>query len=314
MVDIQEKIQKQLTKLANVLINLATKYKTTGQWNKARELIQFGLNSDISTTTKAELQVIIAEILLKQANFTQAEKLLARAQEIAEKEDNKLLLGRINYWIGEKHYIYSFMKEESDYQTSLEYHNKSLIIREQINDQKGMTHSLSRIGVIYERQNDFETAMEFHNKALKIGKKIRYPLGYERPLTHLGAYQERINNLQEALKYYQQAMKIYEKYSDEEGRSFGLMNLGGIKYKINKNKEEYLEYLEEALIIAEKLGHKIAICFMNYRLGMFYREISEEKRALEIFRNLIEISRPIGFKFVHGLAKNQIDELTSKAE
>ncbi|NHK30778.1 MAG: tetratricopeptide repeat protein, partial [Asgard group archaeon] len=224
MVDIQEKTQKQLKKLADVLIDLAYKYKLTGHWNKARELIQFGLKSDISIIAKTELQIIMAEILLKQANFAQAEELLASAQEIAEKEDNQLLLGRINYWKGEKHYIYSFMMEEGDYQTALEYHNKSLIIREQINDQKGMTHSLSRIGVIYERQNDYETAMEFHNKALKIGKKIRYPLGTERPLTHLGAYQERKGNLQEALKYFQQAMKIYEKYSDEEGRSFGLRN------------------------------------------------------------------------------------------
>lgn len=314
MVDIQEKTQKQLKKLADVLIDLAYKYKLTGHWNKARELIQFGLKSDISIIAKTELQIIMAEILLKQANFAQAEELLASAQEIAEKEDNQLLLGRINYWKGEKHYIYSFMMEEGDYQTALEYHNKSLIIREQINDQKGMTHSLSRIGVIYERQNDYETAMEFHNKALKIGKKIRYPLGTERPLTHLGAYQERKGNLQEALKYFQQAMKIYEKYSDEEGRSFGLRNLGAVIFKINKDRDEYRKYLEEALIVAEKVGHKIAICFMNFSLGMFYREIDDKKRAIEIFQNLIEIARPIGFKYVHGITKKQIDELTSKAD
>ena len=90
------------------------------------------------------------------------------------------------------------------------------------------------------------------------------------------------------------------------------MNLGGIYYKINKDKEEYQKYLEEALIIAEKLGHKIAICFMNYRLGMFYSEIGEKERALEIFRNLIEIARPIGFKFVHHIAKSQIDKLTAE--
>ncbi|NHJ47906.1 MAG: tetratricopeptide repeat protein [Asgard group archaeon] len=312
MVNIQDKLQKQLKKLSAILIDFATNYKLVGEWNKARELIQFGLKSDISDIAKAELQIIMAEIFLKQANFTQAEKLLAEAQKIAESEDNRLLLGSINYWLGERHYIYRFMKEESSYETSLEFHNSSLIIREQINDLKGMARSLSRIGVIYERQGDFETAMEFHKKSLKTGRKIRYPPCYERAVIHLGAYEERNGNLQEALKYYQQAMDIYMKYTNEEDRSFGLMNLGGIYYKINNDKDEFQKYLEEALIIAEKLGHKIAICFMNYRLGMFYSEIGEKGRAIEILQNLIEIARPIGFKFVHTISKNQIDKLKSE--
>jgi tetratricopeptide (TPR) repeat protein len=308
----QEKLKHQLKKLAKMIIGLAYDYKLTGNWNKARELVEFGLKSDINDIAKAELQIIMAEIFLKQANFVQAEKLLTEAQKVAEQEDNKLLLGRINYWIGERHYIFRFMKEESDYETALDFHNKSLIIREEINDQKGVTHSLSRIGVIYERQNDFETAMEFHKKALKIGRKIRYYLGCERPLIHLGAFKERNGELQEALKNYQQAMDIYEKYGDEEGRSFGLMNLGGVLYKINNDRAEYQKYLEEALILAEKIGHKIAVCFMHYRLGMFFAEIGEKERAIDTFRNLIEIARPIGFKFVHHLAKSEIDKLTSK--
>lgn len=147
---------------------------------------------------------------------------------------------------------------------------------------------------------------------MKIAKEINYLLGGERPLIHLGAFEERQGNLQKALEYYQEAMKVNEENGDEAGQAFRLMNLGGILYRINKDKEEYLDYLQRGLAIAEKLDHKIAISFLNYRMGMFYSKIGEEEKAIEIFEAIIESSKAIGFTFSQKIANDQIEKIKQK--
>ena len=290
----------------------AKKYELIGEWEKAKEFIQERLNSKIEKVEKAKLQVILTNILLRQAAFDQTKELLESAEQVAKEVDDKKLLGDIYYNYGELAYIDYFLREIGDYQKALEVHKKALAIREEINDQKGITHSLSRIGVIHERLGEIETGLEFHRKALKIVKEINYLLGGERPLIHLGADEERQENYQKALEYYQEAMKVKDDYVDEEGQAFRLMNIGGVLYKINKDKEEYLDYLQRGLAIAEKLDHKIAISFINYRMGMFYIEIGEEEKALEIFQAIIEFSKPIGFIIPQKIAAAQIEKIKQK--
>jgi len=135
----------------------AERYELTGEWEKAKEIIEEGVNSKITNEEKAKLQVILAYILLRQAFFDQAKQLLESAEKVAKKVVNKELLGKIYYQYGELAYINCFMREIGDYQQVLEIHKKALAIREEIKDQKGITHSLSRIGVIHERLGDFDT-------------------------------------------------------------------------------------------------------------------------------------------------------------
>ncbi|NHJ32189.1 MAG: tetratricopeptide repeat protein [Asgard group archaeon] len=295
--------------MSETLYEQAKRYELIGEWEKAKEIIEEGINSKIANEEKAELKVVLAYILLRQADFDQAKQLLDSAEKIAKNTANKKLLGNIYYNFGELAYINCFMKEIGDYQLALKIHNEALAIREEIKDKEGITDSLSRIGVIHERLGDFDTGLKFHSEALKISKEINYLLGGERPLIHFGAYEERQGNLQKALEYYQEAMKVKDECGDEEGQAFRLMNIGGVLYKINKDKEEYLDYLQRGLAIAVKLDHKIGIAFINYRLGMFYSEIGEKEKALEVFQEIIEFSKPIGFIILQKIAKDQIEKI-----
>lgn len=298
--------------MPETLYGQAKRYELIGEWEKAKKIIRDATNSELESEEKAKLQVILANILLRQAVFDQAKQLLDSAENIAKEVGNKKLLGDVYYHFGELSYIDCFMKEIGDYQQVLEVHKKALAIREEINDQKGITHSLSRIGVIHERLGDFDTGLKYHRDALKIAKDINYLLGSERPLIHLGAFEQRQGNLQKALEYYQEAMKVNEECGDEAGQAFRLMNLGGVLYRINGNKEEYLDYLQRGLAIAEKLDHKIALSFINYRLGMFYSEIGEEELAIETFQTIIELSKPIGFITTQKIANDQIEKIQKK--
>jgi tetratricopeptide (TPR) repeat protein len=295
--------------MTKTIYDQARKLELNGEWEKAKKFVQKGLESNLLDIEKAKLKVLLTNILLRQADFEQAKKLLESAEKIAEEANNKDLLGKIYYNFGELVYIDSFLREIGDYQKALEIHKKALAIREEINDRKGITHSLSRIGVIHERLGEIETGLEYHRKALKIVEEINYSLGSERPLIHLGAAEERQGNYKKALEYYQEAMKVREEWVDEEGQAFRLMNIGGVLYKINKDKEEFLDYLQRGLAIAEKLDHKIAISFINYRIGMFYVKIGEDEKALEIFRKIIEFSKPMGFSIPVKIATAQIEKI-----
>ena len=64
-----------------------------------------------------------------------------------------------------------YQKQES-YDRSLEYHIKSLKIKEEIGDKRGASISYNNIGIIYEKQGTYDLALEYFLKALKIKKKL----------------------------------------------------------------------------------------------------------------------------------------------
>tara|TARA_B100000809_G_C15119072_1_gene523566 strand:- start:702 stop:1082 length:381 start_codon:yes stop_codon:yes gene_type:complete len=58
--------------------------------------------------------------------------------------------------------------------TALEYYNRSLIIREEIGDKRGITNSLSNIGSIAFKTGDLELAEKNALRALKLARELGY--------------------------------------------------------------------------------------------------------------------------------------------
>ncbi len=83
----------------------------------------------------------------------------------------------------------------------LEYYHKSLKIREEIGDKKGIAGSLNNIGYIYDNQGDIPKGLEYFHKSLKIYEEIGDKSGMAASLKNIGTVELDRGALTEALNY-----------------------------------------------------------------------------------------------------------------
>lgn len=285
--------------------------KMAGHWNQSIKLGQFGLTLGLLPKHLAKIQLILAEIYIRRAQWANARELLDQARTIAQNMDNKMMLATIHYLQGEIQYYHSFMMHEGDYQAALEEHNLALSLREQIGDKKGITHSLSRIGVIHERLGDHETAKSCYDRAVQISDEIDYPLGSERAITHLAARFEREGNLEQALHYHNKAMDITDNGVDFESTVFSLVNIGYTQFCIDGDSEKYKNTLTKALDYAKELGQKVAIGFFYYRFSQLYIQLKDKENALKYNKELVEFAKSVQFPKLVEWANEQLSTINT---
>jgi len=120
-----------------------------------------------------------AVILFHKARETAEGNLASGPRTALEKKYLSSLADALNN-IG---YIYD---SQGDIPKALEYFHKSLKIREDIGDKKGIAISLNNIGNIYKNQGDIPKALEYFHKSLIISEEIGNKQGIALSLNNIG--------------------------------------------------------------------------------------------------------------------------------
>ena len=63
---------------------------------------------------------------------------------------------------------------KGDYDTALDYYDRSLAIEEELGDKSGMGYNLNNIGVVHHNKGDYKKATEYLEKSLPIHKEIGF--------------------------------------------------------------------------------------------------------------------------------------------
>jgi hypothetical protein len=212
---------------------------------------------------------------------------------------------------------------KSDYAKSIDYNTRSLKIREQINDQKGIAASLGNIGNIYKDQGDaatnikekdelYKKAIDYHNRSLKIKQQINEQPGIAASLSNLGIiYRSQgylIADTVQKNKLYQQALncqlkslKIQEEVGNNRAVANVLSNIGLIyaekgEYESNPLlKQDFFKnsiiYHEKSLEIQDAIGNKQGVARALVNIGNMYFaqvEMSSEEIQKKLFLKVIE--------------------------
>ena len=82
---------------------------------------------------------------------------------------------------------------------ALEYYHKSLIIKKEIGDKKGIANSLNNIGRIYDDQGDAPQALEYFHKSLMLREEIGDKRGIAYSLDNIGGIELNQGKLTTAL-------------------------------------------------------------------------------------------------------------------
>lgn len=245
----------------------------------------------------------------KHGDYDEALTLLAEAQQLAEAAGDEFALATAFYHLGEMAYIKAFFMQDGDVSQAMDFHQQSLALREEIDDQPGTAISLSRIGVLHERDQEDDRAMACYKRAISISDEIDFPQGMIRPYTHIGGYHRRNGNLPAALDYYQKALTISEEIKDQENVVFGLCNVGWFAYRQDGEKEKALARFNRALGIAKRLDFKFAIGRVYHVLAELFWNEGDSDQALAYFEKLSQLAHGVNYKMLSDQADRRIAEI-----
>ncbi len=143
-------------------------------------------------------------------------------------------------------------EHQRHFDSTLYYYKKSLEIRKQINDRRGISESLNNIGNVYQKQRKLTEALPYLTEALQIKREIKDVNGISYTLNNLAIICRLSGDNKKAMLYAEESKTWAEKTNNIEAISQVYKNLSKINYALANNKEAY-NYLEKYIIYNDSL-------------------------------------------------------------
>ena len=215
--------------------------------------------------------------------FTLAEELIifSKSNQYRNAEAEAYNIQGVSFWL------------KANYLEAVNYYQRSLKIREEIGDKKGISASLYNIGNIYIRQGNYVQALDYHHRSLKIEQEIDNIEGVALSLGNIGIIYSEQGNYPKALDYYKRGLKIQEELGDKLGIANSLSNIG-LNYKKQGSYSKALVYHINSLKIREEIGNKHFIASSLENIGRIYIEQGTFKEAITQCQRSLSLSEEIG--------------------
>ena len=178
---------------------------------------------------------------------------------------------------------------------AFDYHFKSLKIREQLEDRKGIAQSFYQIGGVHFFQGNYHKSIEYYEKSLKIGEQLENPRLQLSSLGAIGAAFARLDRVEESLKYNLEAFEIAKAVDNRVGLAYVAFNLGDA-YHVMGDYDKALEYIEESHRIKESLHDRWGQIGSTQAIGEIYIEKGNFKKGINYIRQSLNIAQSLGAK------------------
>lgn len=238
----------------------------------------------------------------------------------------------------------------ADYDTALDYHFKSLEMREKDQDSVGISISYNNIGLVYLDLTDFENALSYFRRSYDLAKKINYTYQIEARPTNIGFCYAGLGDFEKAIESFREAeiecqnnncnnsalvtihdaigsgLLNIDQLNGAESEfiksiqlareiKLGLYECSGLRglAKVNLKKsriKEALEFLDKAQLIATETDLKTEL-LENYNVySSIYAAANDYKKSSEYQKKYIALNKSI---FNGELIKN-ISRITTAYE
>ncbi|MBU7045615.1 MAG: tetratricopeptide repeat protein [Theionarchaea archaeon] len=201
-------------------------------------------------------------------------------------KDEKTRAG-IYYCIG------SIMDDLGQWDTAIEYYEKSLEIKENLGDISGIGRTYNNLGLVYAAKGQWDTAIEYYEKSLEISENLGDISGIGRTYNNLGSVYAAKGQWDTAIEYYEKSLEISENLGDISGIGQTYNNLG-LVYAAKGQWDTAIEYYEKDLEISENLGDISGIGRTYNNLGLVYAAKGQWDTAIEYYEKSLEISENLG--------------------
>ena len=178
-----------------------------------------------------------------------------------------------------------------EYDSALEFYEKSLEIVEKIGDQAGIAESLNSIGQVHQHRGEYDKALEFMDMALDRWEKVGNSYMTAETLGYMAEAQCRKGNLESAMDLCNRSFDMSKEIPDRILVGY-LKKVFGMTYREQEKWKESIENFESCIdIFSERDPRNLAIS--SYEFGLMWERKGDKSmaedcygRALGIFENL----------------------------
>ena len=104
---------------------------------------------------------------------------------------------------------------------------------------KTITSVYNNLGTLYKGIGDYDSSLYFHNKTLLIREKNNDTIGLAYSYNNIGLTYKHSGDYQKALSYLKKSLVIKEKFNDTKGIGGSYINIGSVYFLQKKYKESY---------------------------------------------------------------------------
>jgi len=208
-------------------------------------------------------------------------EIIGELEDKMEKEGDLTSLGRCLY-IKAWTYI-----DKGEYLSGINELTKSYAISQKSNNIEGMIRALNTFGLCYTYIGNLTRAFENFNEALKIASDNNKQNLLSLIMATISESLLEIKQYEDALEYSKKAIDIG---GDPANKAVNLARVGYIYHLLGDN-ENGLEYLTEALAVAEEQMLTTMIPEFLFNIGSVYRGLGDTNRAEESLQLAVKKAR-----------------------
>jgi tetratricopeptide (TPR) repeat protein len=180
-----------------------------------------------------------------------------------------------------------------NYIKALEYYQKSLFVRQELDDQQGVAASLNNIATIYRNQGDYAQALNHFLESLKIKKELGDKKGSANSMLGIGNIYIDQEEFELAKDYFEQSLLLRQEIGDKKGIASSLLSVGNIDW-IKKDYDAAIQCFNKSLTIQQEIGDKKGVANSLNNIAIIYKDKGELDKALKLFMESHNIREEIG--------------------
>jgi predicted ATPase/class 3 adenylate cyclase len=184
---------------------------------------------------------------------------------------------------------------QSDYPATRAYAEQALAIFRELNDKRGISEALFRLGNTATEEGDYETAPRLFEQALSLKRELKDTKGTARALLNLGWAALRPGNYALATVRLEEALALHRSNDDKSGTAFALSGLAEVAVR-EQNLEQASRLIEQSLAIRKEIGYKWGIGVSLGTWAWIAMRQLDWDAALVRLRESIRVRREIGDK------------------
>ncbi|MEZ5016378.1 MAG: sensor histidine kinase [Flavipsychrobacter sp.] len=225
-----------------------------------------------SDSDKAMINYLIGKKYLRISGDT-SRLYVNEAIAIAQKYNNEKVLSECYAVIG------ALEKNKGNYDEALNYHLKSLKIKEKTKDPYGLCVTYNDIGIVYKSMKRWREALPFYRRSNEVAKNFNLGSAISFTYNNLGTVYNELGISDSALMSYDSALTYAKKINNTNAIAIALSNIADIQIA-NKEYNKALSNLKQCLTYDKLNEDKYGISLSNMHLARTYQALGNYKQAL----------------------------------
>lgn len=187
----------------------------------------------------------------------------------------------------------SSLYDNISYEKQVEYAARSLILAEELSDDRNIIRSLSLLAEAYFQLGYYPKSIEYSTRLYNIHHTSNDEINAAEALRMIADNHYNMSGYLESKDYFERALDIYKKNQYFEGIAMALSGLARIHSHWGEYDEALNKY-QDALRFWEEIGNQEGIASLFSGIGQIYEDLESYERAFEYFKRSLDIYQELG--------------------